>query len=137
MLIRSLPDYWANSLVLSQSRGELHIKALLLMLAIFVLLGGNFALMVVGLFYAYQKLQKTPSLWVLSYSPQQLSLVSDERAYQGDAINISKGPFWWQLAIREIDGKCSNPIIIWKWQLSDKAWRKFNVVMHYLQYKQA
>lgn len=130
-----LQQAWTREIVLPACVVEQHFKALIVFLASFSLLGWTYALMALGLFYAYQQCCVQRESWILGFSPEYIylrrkSLTREHKIptsipfdiktcieLSGRPQSLSLGPCYISFRLQ------GQFIIIWQWQMNENDWR--------------
>ncbi|NEN75622.1 hypothetical protein F9B74_04670 [Pelistega sp. NLN82] len=138
----ALQQAWTQEIVLSDSAVTYRIKALMVFLAGFSLLGWTYALISLGLFCAYNRLKySAQDNHLLMISPSYCSLNTPNGVIRGTMADVSKGFCWIQFTIQTTQHYPSSkqtfsgqyqrkPILLWQWQIPSEAWRRLCVLIY-------
>lgn len=109
-----LQQSWAQEAVLLSGEGERHLKALMLFLLVFGLLGWTHAVMTVGLFYVCY----SSSVSQISISASRVCGYYCGEIIEGVPTPLGRGVWWLSFRVS------NRNMTIWRWQLTASSWRK-------------
>lgn len=122
-----LQQAWTREVILSACWMERYLKALMVFLASFSLLGWTYALIALGLFCAYQKMTSSLAQVQLHFSPEIVRWQAVDSRGQGTEVSgrpkaVAVGWCYISWTLRQ------QHITVWQWQLPDDEWRRLRAI---------